>query len=214
MSQHVSYFKHYRIEMLPFIPQKATKILEIGCGQANFSLQLLREDREIWGLEPNPEAAKVASEKLYKVLTGTVEEKLTEIPDDYFDVIIMNDVIEHLTYPKEVLEQLKPKMAENGVVVSSIPNVRYSKNIFKLIFNKDWKYTESGILDNTHFRFFTKKSIKRMFRETGFEVEKCKGINRTASFLYFPFAVLFNIILLFSQTDIFFMQFATVARKK
>ncbi|MGB2224824.1 MAG: class I SAM-dependent methyltransferase [Polaribacter sp.] len=214
MSQHISYFKHYRKEMLPFIPTTATKILEVGCGQANFSSQLVKEGNEIWGIELNPNAAKVASEKLYKVLTGTIEERISEIPDNYFDVIIMNDVIEHLIYPKEVLEQLKTKMVVNGLIVSSIPNVRYSKNLFKLLFKKDWKYTESGILDNTHFRFFTKKSIKRMFTETGFEVEKCKGINRTESFLYFPFAILFNIILLFSQVDMFFMQFATVARKK
>jgi len=200
--------------MLPFIPTTATKILEVGCGQANFSSQLVKEGNEIWGIELNPNAAKVASEKLYKVLTGTIEERISEIPDNYFDVIIMNDVIEHLIYPKEVLEQLKTKMVVNGLIVSSIPNVRYSKNLFKLLFKKDWKYTESGILDNTHFRFFTKKSIKRMFTETGFEVEKCQGINRTESFLYFPFAILFNIILLFSQVDMFFMQFATVARKK
>ena len=200
--------------MLPFIPTTAAKILEVGCGQANFSSQLVKEGNEIWGIELNPNAAKVASEKLYKVLTGTIEERISEIPDNYFDVIIMNDVIEHLIYPKEVLEQLKTKMAVNGLIVSSIPNVRYSKNLFKLLFKKDWKYTESGILDNTHFRFFTKKSIKRMFTETGFEVEKCKGINRTESFSYFPFAILFNIILLFSQVDMFFMQFATVARKK
>ncbi len=156
--------------MLPFIPTTATKILEVGCGQANFSSQLVKEGNEIWGIELNPNAAKVASEKLYKVLTGTIEERISEIPDNYFDVIIMNDVIEHLIYPKEVLEQLKTKMVVNGLIVSSIPNVRYSKNLFKLLFKKDWKYTESGILDNTHFRFFTKKSIKRMFTETGFEV--------------------------------------------
>ena len=200
--------------MLPFIPKTATKILEVGCGQANFSEQLLQDGREIWGIELNPDAAKVASEKLHKVFAGTVESNLGNIPKDYFDVIIMNDVIEHLTYPKEVLEQLMPTLVKNGVVVSSIPNVRYSKNIFKMLFKRDWKYTESGILDNTHFRFFTKKSIKRMFKETGFEIEKCKGINVTASFLYFPFAVLFNILFLFSQLDMFYMQFATVARKK
>ena len=51
MSQHISYFKHYRKEMLPFIPTTATKIMEVGCGQANFSSQLVKEGNEIWGIE-------------------------------------------------------------------------------------------------------------------------------------------------------------------
>ena len=68
--------------MLPFIPTTATKILEVGCGQANFSSQLVKEGNEIWGIELNPNAAKVASEKLYKVLTGTIEERISEIPDN------------------------------------------------------------------------------------------------------------------------------------
>ena len=211
-----SYYEHTRPEMLPFIPKDAKRILEIGCGQATFSVQLL-EDRinvEVWGVEPDKSAAKVASTRLFKVLTGVLDDTINDLPNNYFDVIIMNDVLEHLYYPWEDLKKLKNKLVKNGITVSSIPNIRYSKNIFKLIFKKDWKYTESGILDNTHFRFFTKKSIKRLHKDCGLSIQKIKGINITKSFLYFPYALIVNILMLFTQTDMFFMQYATVAKKE
>lgn len=209
-----SYYGHTRPEMLTFVPKDAIRILEIGCGQGNFSSQLLKNKVEVWGVEPDKNAAEIASKRLFKVLASTLDEAIDNLPNNYFDAIILNDVLEHLYYPWEDLKKLKNKLAKSGVVVSSIPNVRYSKNIFKLFFMKDWKYTESGILDNTHFRFFTKKSIKRMYVECGYSIQEVKGINMTKSFMYFPYAFIVNILTLFTQTDIFFMQFATVATKK
>ena len=151
---------------------------------------------------------------MFKVLKGTIDEKVDELPDNYFDVIIMNDVIEHLLEPWDDIQKLKSKLKDEGVFVSSIPNVRYAKNLFKVLFHRDWKYTDDRILDSTHFRFFTKKSIRRLFEENGYSVQKMKGVNMTKSFAFFPFAVLFNILFLFSQLDIFYMQYATVAKKK
>lgn len=125
----------------------------------------------------------------------------------------MNDVLEHLLYPWEDLKKIRPKLSENGILVSSIPNVRYSKNIFNILFKRDWKYTESGILDSTHFRFFTKKSVKHLFEKSGYAIISIKGIHITKSLLYFPFAIFLNIIFLISQLDMFYMQYATVAKK-
>ncbi|QMU64708.1 MAG: methyltransferase domain-containing protein [Flavobacteriaceae bacterium] len=208
------YYKNIRPEMLVFIPKSAKKMLEIGCGEGNFSAQLVTDDNEIWAVEPYKPSAEKASEKLFKVVIGTLDDTLDTLPNDYFDVIIMNDVIEHLLEPWNDIVKLKSKLNTHGVLVTSIPNVRYSKNLFKMLFNRDWKYTNDLILDRTHFRFFTKKSIKRMYRECGYSIQKMKGINITKSFFYFPFAIFFNILFLGSQLDMFYMQYATVAKKE
>ena len=208
------YYKNVRPEMLRYIPSSAKTILEIGCGSGNFSAQLVKEGVETWGVEPFEKSANEASQKLTKVLIGTLDDTLKDLPDNYFDVIVMNDVIEHLLEPWDDIVNLKSKLKKEGVLVTSIPNVRYSKNLFKMIFKRDWKYTDDLILDRTHYRFFTKKSIQRMYKDCGYNIQTIKGINVTKSFLYFPFAVLFNIVLLGSQFDMFFMQHATVAKKK
>ena len=213
MDKPEKYYTQSRSEMLSFIPKTASKILEVGCGRGIFSSQLLTSKREIWGVEINSNIAKEASNKLFKVIAKPFVDALSELPDNYFDVIIFNDVLEHLLYPWDDLLKIKPKLKDNGVIVSSIPNVRYSKNLFNFLFKKDWKYTKQGILDSTHFRFFTKKSIKQLYKKSGYEIISIKGINITKSFAFFPFAVLFNIIFLGTQLDMFFMQYAVVAKK-
>ena len=217
MAEHLkskSYYTNTRPEMLKFIPNESKTILEVGCGEGNFSATLTDQEKETWGIEPDIASAKSASEKMTKVFQGTIDEKLSQIPDNYFDVIVMNDVIEHLTEPWDDIQNLKSKLKDDGVFVTSIPNVRYSKNIFHVMFKRDWKYADDKILDITHYRFFTKKSIRRLWEENGYSVQSMKGVNRTKSFAYFPFAILWNILFLFSQLDMFYMQYATVAKKK
>lgn len=116
--------------MLLFVPLNAKKILEIGCGEGKFSIQLLNTSNEIWGFEPDIKSAEITSEKLHKVLIGTLDENLNDLPNNYFDLIIMNDVIEHLLYPWKDISNLKRKLSSKGVTIFSIPNFRYSKYIF------------------------------------------------------------------------------------
>ncbi|MDP3353665.1 MAG: class I SAM-dependent methyltransferase [Flavobacteriaceae bacterium] len=209
----IKYYSNSRPDMLKLIPSTSKKTLEIGCGRGNFSSQLVQKGVETWGIEPNKISAENAQEKLFKVLVGTLDEMLNQLPDNYFDAIILNDVLEHLIYPWEDMKNLKGKLSDNGVLISSIPNVRYAKNLFHLLLMKNWEYKESGILDSTHFRFFTKKSIISMHKKSGYTIQKIKGINVTKSVLFFPFALIVNIFFLFTQLDIFYMQYATVAIK-
>jgi hypothetical protein len=101
-------------------------------------------------------------------------------------------------------------MAHNGVVISSIPNVRFFRTFSKVLFSKDWKYEDHGVMDKTHLRFFTGKSIKRMYDELGYTILKHEGINVTKSIK----PLLFNIPFLFTQMDIRNVQYATVAAVK
>ncbi len=206
-----NYFTMVRTEMLPFIPKGPLKILEIGCADGNFGALLLKEGaKEVWGLEYEQAQADIASKRLYKVLVGDVAVQLSNLPDQYFDVIVCNDVLEHLLDPYTVVLKLKNKLNKNGVIVSSIPNIRYFRNFFDLMFNKNWDYTDSGILDRTHLRFFTYKSIRKLFEENGYEIVKMEGINATKSIR--PF--IFNIFFLGWFWDIKFLQFATIAKVK
>jgi 2-polyprenyl-3-methyl-5-hydroxy-6-metoxy-1,4-benzoquinol methylase len=171
-----AYFAHMRQEMVQFLPNEYFKVLEIGCNVGNFR-QYADKSCEYWGIEPFEQVAEIAKNKMDRVLVGFYDRVANNIPDNYFDLIIANDVIEHMEQPWNFLKSIKEKMTENASLVLSIPNARHYENLKELLFDKDWKYKDAGILDVTHLRFFTEKSIIRLLNENGFEIKKMKGIN-------------------------------------
>jgi len=198
------YFDYMRPEMVQFLPSEYSKVLEIGCNVGNFR-QFLSKPCQYWGIEPFEEAANIAKTKMDKVLVGFYDNVENEIPDNYFDLVIANDVIEHMEQPWNFLKSIKEKMTEKASLVLSIPNVRYYVNLKNLLLYKDWKYEDSGILDITHLRFFTKKSIIRLLNEQGYQIEKMQGINPImVRKRHLPFYLLAKFIF---GADIEFLQF-------
>ena len=205
------YFDNYRPEMLAYLPKSAKTILDVGCSNGGFGKSLKEvQNVEVWGIEPMPIPAEKARQVLDNVITTPIESAILSLPPKYFDIIYFNDVLEHLLDPYSVLAEIKNKLKDDGLIISSIPNIRYFRNFSKLIFNKEWEYTNEGVLDKTHYRFFTTKSIKNMFNNAGYEVIEHEGINGSRSIK--PW--LFNILLGFTAMDIKYPQFATVVSKK
>ena len=202
MKKNNSYYQNQRPEIYNIVPESANKILEIGCAAGGFRLNFT-EQVEYWGVEPVREAAEQARQKHIKVLCGTYDDVCAQIPDGYFDVIVCNDVIEHMLDPEAFLVSLKSKLAANGVIVGSIPNVRFWDNLINLLLRRDWKYEENGVLDKTHLRFFTGKSFWRLMNKVGYELELMKGIeSRRMKIL----KVLLSPFLLFAGFDVCDMQ--------
>ncbi len=204
------YYTLSRPEMMKYIPREAKVILEVGCGQGNFAYALKhqRTESEVWGIELAEDEAAEAAKRLDHVLSGSVESQIPKLPDHHFEVVIFNDVLEHLLDPYEVLRLLKTKLKPGGVVVSSIPNIRYFRNLFDFVWRKNWDYTDNGIMDKTHFRFFTIKSIRKMYEGQGYKVLQHEGINATRSIR----PLLLNMLFLGRFSDIKYLQFATVAQ--
>lgn len=171
------YHEGTRTEVVDFIPQEYSKVLEIGCGKGGFRVNI-SNDCEYWGVEPYEEVARIAKKKLDKVLVGTFDNIFNDLPDNYFDLIICNDVIEHMIDHYTFYNQIKIKCVKDAYMIGSIPNVRYIENLHEVLIKKDWEYKKEGILDRTHLRFFTLKSIKRDFLQHKFDIEKLYGINK------------------------------------
>ena len=100
------------------------------------------------------------------------------MPDGYFDVITFNDSLEHFSDPMPALQLCKTKLAPGGSIICSFPNVRYIDNVIHFLVDMDWKYEDAGILDYTHLRFFTKKSMERWFVDAGYKIESITGIKQ------------------------------------
>ncbi len=205
------YYNHTRANLLELIINTPKTALDVGCGEGSFAVLVKEKYKaETWGIEYVAEQAAKAGKKLDKAFAGPCEEHIPNLPDNYFDVIFFNDVLEHLVDPYSVLEDIRSKLAPGGIVIASIPNVRYYKNMANLLFTKDWKYQSHGIMDKTHLRFFTKKSMIRMFDEAGYECKKVVGLGKSRSLKYIPFALL----TLFTQGDARYGGYGIVATSK
>lgn len=206
-----TYYEGTRPEMLSFIPPDTHRLLEVGCAAGNFGRQLKeRGVEEVWGVEVDETPANHARQVLDRVFTGDIAVVLDELPAGYFDVVLFNDVLEHLVDPWTVLERVKRVLRPGGMVVSSIPNIRYYPYIRRLLLHKEWDYEEQGVLDRTHLRFFTTRSIKGMYHELGYEILRHEGINPLPHPpLHYRLA---NVLLRRKIDDMRFVQFVTWAR--
>lgn len=162
-----------RADLIELIPKGAIRILDVGCGVGETG-KLLKEKgfEEIVGVEMNPVAAQQAKSFYKEVIVGDVEKNILSFSKGFFDCILYGDVLEHLIDPWKVLASHKEILADDGTIICSIPNIRFYRILKSLIFKGRWDYVPFGILDRTHLRFFTVKTIEDMFRETGFEIEK------------------------------------------
>jgi len=173
-----SYFLNNRNEMLEFLPQNPQRLLDIGCGGGDFGALVKKTyNNEVWGVDLSKKAIERAKAQIDHAILGEFSSNI-DLPDNYFDVITFNDSLEHFPDPLPALELCKKKLAPGGVIVCSLPNVRYIDNVIHFLVDMDWKYTECGILDYTHLRFFTKKSMERLFINAGYKVLSVTGIKR------------------------------------
>jgi 2-polyprenyl-3-methyl-5-hydroxy-6-metoxy-1,4-benzoquinol methylase len=180
----------------------------LGCAQGGFAAAIKENTgAEAWGVEFNPRAAEYARAVIDRVLVGDLDVRLAELPDTYFDAVICNDVLEHLVDPCATLTRLRCKLQPEGVVVASIPNIRFLPALSKVVFRKDFPQDDEGIFDRTHLRFFTRKSIVRLFETAGFKMQCIKGINA----FYGPFSLLLTFLSLGYFADCFYLQYACVA---
>lgn len=166
VAAHISHLTH-----LPGL-----KVLEIGCGVGTFRKHF-PSACEYWGVEPHQESAFVASKHLFRVFPTNLEDSFENIPNEYFDLIIMNDVLEHIASTDFILDVFRQKLVPQGSIVVSIPNVRYVDLLYRLIFLNDWEYIDSGILDKTHLRFFTSRSFLRICERHSLRILLARGIN-------------------------------------
>ncbi|NYE56885.1 glycosyltransferase [Carboxydothermus ferrireducens] len=173
----IDYYHNERPEIVSLVEPYAKKILDVGCaaGLLGRKLKNERPGTIVYGVEINRDIAKEAEQYLDKVLVGDIYEKINELPDRFFDTIILADVIEHLNVPEVIIKKLKSKLAHNGEFIIGVPNFRHWSIIMKILFG-DLSYEEAGIMDKTHLRIFTKYIIYNMMKNLNLEVIKISKI--------------------------------------
>ncbi len=168
------YFKASRMDLISLIPKNSeNKILEVGMGGGNTLLTIkeLNLAAEVVGVElMKLDNSEQQNPKIDRVIFGNLEEIELDLENDYFDVILCGDILEHLINPWKVLEKLRKHLKLNGLLIVSIPNFREIRNVYSIFFKANFKYTERGTLDKTHLRFFCKKNMLELLESTNYTV--------------------------------------------
>ena len=150
------------------IPRGA-RVLDVGCGTGSISSLVVREcDADLYGIEPDAARAAACRGRGLRVECGYYDETTASALGD-FDVIMFADVLEHVPDPASLLELASRHLKPGGAVLASVPNVAHWTVRGALVAGR-FDYQPSGIMDATHLRWFTRRTIRRVFESAGLEV--------------------------------------------
>ncbi|MGZ8868200.1 MAG: class I SAM-dependent methyltransferase [Thermoanaerobaculia bacterium] len=145
-------------------------VLDVGCGYATTSARLRALGNHVTGIESSGQAVEVAKGRLDEVIAADLQD-VAAIGNRRFDCIVFADVLEHLPWPAEVLKAYLRFLAPGGSVIISLPNVGLWSMRLSLMSGR-FEYGDTGVLDRTHLRFFTKRSARRLIEEAGLRIER------------------------------------------
>lgn len=145
-------------------------VLEFGPAHGRMSRYLTEElNCTVYAIEIDEEAAQEAKKYCKDMVIGSasdIQKWLSTYAEIKFDYICFADVLEHLSNPREVLENSKKLLEKNGKILISVPNLAHSAILIDLL-NGRFEYKSIGLLDNTHIHLFTKKSLDKMIDLAG-----------------------------------------------
>jgi len=148
--------------------ERPTDVLEVGTATGYLSFEMAKRGCTVTGIEKDQEMAKAAHSYCSKMLVGDIETiNLQEL--GRYDAIICADVLEHLCDPRKILQQLHNLLKPDGKILISLPNVAHIWVRANLLLGR-FDYEKAGILDETHLRFFTLKSAKKLAADAGLKV--------------------------------------------
>lgn|GEM_PF-767046 len=167
------YYRYVRQDIISAIPTDAVTILDIGCAAGMLSKVLKEQNpnRFVVGIELNDEAFAHAKIHLDEAINGNIEEFEPPFQQGQFNCILCPSLLEHLKDPWTIAKRYATFLKPGGVMVASIPNIRHLPTLRQVIEFGNWEYQEAGILDQTHLRFFTKKSFLELLQQANIVCE-------------------------------------------
>jgi 2-polyprenyl-3-methyl-5-hydroxy-6-metoxy-1,4-benzoquinol methylase len=165
-----SYYVSGRQDLLALVPAHAARVLDVGCGAGALG-GALKATRPCYvaGIELDEYAAAAAAHVLDHVVCAPVERAPLDALGHDFECIIFGDILEHLVDPWALVRQFRQLLTPEGVMVASIPNIGHWTVIADLARGR-WEYRTRGLLDSTHLRFFTSRSVRALFEDAGMSI--------------------------------------------
>jgi 2-polyprenyl-3-methyl-5-hydroxy-6-metoxy-1,4-benzoquinol methylase len=174
---HVETVPRYTLKADPFSSHSAIlgwlpsgqgrRLLDVGAADGLLSRHLTERGWKVTGIEADPAMAAAGAAHCERMLAADLNRGVPAL-DGLFDAIVCGDVLEHLVDPATVLRALVGALAPDGDVIVSVPNVAHLWVRLSLLAGR-FKYADRGILDRTHLRFFTRRSLDELLTAAGLE---------------------------------------------
>jgi 2-polyprenyl-3-methyl-5-hydroxy-6-metoxy-1,4-benzoquinol methylase len=152
------------------------RVLELGAASGHVTAALVDRGCRVTAIELEADSASALSEMAETVIVGDLNDpELLDELEPEFDVVLAGDVLEHLLRPHDVLRRAARLLRPGGRAVVSLPHVGHA-DVRLALMQGTWDYNAWGLLDDTHTRFFTLKSIKQMVKQAGLVITELRRV--------------------------------------
>jgi SAM-dependent methyltransferase len=168
-AKRAGYFASARRGWIDLMPANLRlAVLELGCGTGAAGAAALAEGKcGTWvGIERHGAAASRAAQVLTRVIEGDVDSLDLPFAEGSFDLLVMGEVLEHLPDPEATLRRLVRLLKPGGEALASTPNIGHWRIVGRLLIGR-FDYQAEGVMDRTHLKWFTPRSLKRAFEQAG-----------------------------------------------
>jgi len=171
--------------VLARVPQSTKRVLDVGCGSGALGEQLRKEiDCRVIGITCSESEAELAGKWLNEVLVRDLN-SFDPAEVGSFDCIICSHVLEHLFDPHGLLKRLRRSLLPGGALIVALPNVLHWRQRLQFVRGR-FEYTEGGLMDRTHYRFFDWQTARALLADSGYRVieEQAWGSFPLSRFLF------------------------------
>jgi SAM-dependent methyltransferase len=155
-------------------PFQAGAALDCGCGTGGNARALRQMGWRVTGITVSPRELEMASECCEAVRLGDLNSGIPQEVSGPFDLVVFSHVLEHLLHPDVALRDAHRLLSPHGRIVVALPNVLYWRVRMKFLLG-EFRYEPTGIMDETHVRFYTFHSGMELLRSNGFEIVSSIG---------------------------------------
>lgn len=164
---------HEMLEQSLLSLPRGCSVLDLGAGVGHLGVAVRGHASHLTGVEEDSRAAVAPGAAAYdRWITARLTPELS--PGRIFDVVVCADILEHLESPEEMVRRIRDWLAPDGKLLVSIPNVANLTVRLALLLGQ-FSYSDRGVLDRTHLRFFTRRSALALIENGGFRAERIRA---------------------------------------
>lgn len=176
MNIPAAYYSGVRSDVLALLDGSPGRtILEIGGGEFHTLLSFAESGRELWAVDVREPESALDHFVLGSITDPNVAAKL---PDGAFDLIIANDVLEHVEDTRAFIKIVVQKLSSGGQLLLSVPNARQLRLAYHVFIRGTFPRESAGLFDETHVRWFCRDDVSRLFSEGGLKIRKSRSVGR------------------------------------